>query len=261
MGYKAIPYKKTTHHEAIVDSEYPWENAPAYNTTETRYYIASNETGKVLDDAQGYGYKTAQKVYAAYAYKNRSKKQRMSLEEKDHHVREWMNEHKEFVGLMDQVAFEIAKGYWGPEDKFNAKTIKELLKNSELETDFTAGDLLRVWQKGPEKKRRKKKRETASSTPHLVSVRSQDGNVIQLPYKKIKEHEESIIEDNIKYGLIHTEYSEQDILDYKKQAYSEFSALKRAVKENPKIMLKLDTTTERYVPVNNAQERGNKTNK
>jgi len=251
MGYKAIPYKKTTHHEAVIDSDYPWENTSAYNTAETRYYIVSDKTGEILDDAQGYGYKTAQKAYAAYAYKNRSKKQIKALKEKDRHIREWMNEHKEFVALMNQVAFEIAKGSWGPEDKFNAKIIKELLKNSELNTDFTAGDLLRVWQKGPEKKRKKK---ATSSMPYFVFVRNQDGNVTQLPYKKIKEHEESIIEDNINYGLIHAEYSEQDILDYKKQAYSEFSALKRAIRENPEIVLKLDTTTERYVPVNNAQE-------
>lgn len=39
-----------------------------------RYVIVSTETGKVLDDAQGYGYKSAQKAYAAFAYKNRSPK-------------------------------------------------------------------------------------------------------------------------------------------------------------------------------------------
>lgn len=172
MGYKAIPYKKTTHHEAVVDSEYPWENTPAYNTSETRYYIVSDETGEILDDAQGYGYKTAQKAYAAYAYKNRSKEQTKALEEKDRHIREWMREHKGFVGFMDQVAFEIAKGSWGPKDKFNAKVVKELLENSELKIDFTAGDLLRVWRKGPEKKR-KKNNKTKKRTSHDVRQRDE----------------------------------------------------------------------------------------
>ena len=31
------------------------------------------ETGEVLDDAQGYGYKTKRNAYACYGYKNRDK--------------------------------------------------------------------------------------------------------------------------------------------------------------------------------------------
>ncbi len=36
-----------------------------------RFVIVEKETGKVLDNAQGYGYKTVQKAYAAWNYKNR----------------------------------------------------------------------------------------------------------------------------------------------------------------------------------------------
>lgn len=36
----------------------------------------------------------------------------------------------------------------GPEDKFDAKFVKQMLKDYDLELDgFTAGDLLRVWRK------------------------------------------------------------------------------------------------------------------
>ena len=59
-----------------------------------------------------------------------------------------MKEHKDFVRLMDRVAFEIAKGSWGPDDKFDAKLVKQMLRDSELKTDFTAGELLRVWRNG-----------------------------------------------------------------------------------------------------------------
>ena len=71
--YKAIQYKVTTHHDAVVDKEEPWNNSSAYDTFEMRYCIVSTDTGEVFDDAQGYGYKTAQKAYAAFAYKNRDK--------------------------------------------------------------------------------------------------------------------------------------------------------------------------------------------
>ena len=51
--YKAIPYKVTTHHDAFEDKDEPWNSEPAYDTSEIRYCIVSNETGEVLDDAQG----------------------------------------------------------------------------------------------------------------------------------------------------------------------------------------------------------------
>jgi hypothetical protein len=38
-----------------------------------RFVVVDNETGEVLDDAQGYGYKTAQKAHVAWAYKTRDK--------------------------------------------------------------------------------------------------------------------------------------------------------------------------------------------
>lgn len=59
-----------------------------------------------------------------------------------------MKEHKAFVRAMDDTAFEIAKGTWGPNDKFDAKQVKRMLNDFQLEPDFTAGELLKVWKKG-----------------------------------------------------------------------------------------------------------------
>lgn len=39
-----------------------------------RYVLIDIETGEILDDAQGYGYKTKRGVYAAYSYKLKSVK-------------------------------------------------------------------------------------------------------------------------------------------------------------------------------------------
>lgn len=38
------------------------------------------------------------------------------------------------------------KGSWGPDDRFDAKLVRQLLKDNDLEPDFTAGELLRVWR-------------------------------------------------------------------------------------------------------------------
>ena len=43
---------------------------------EERYIIINNETGEIIDDAQGYGYKTSKKAYAAYYYKYKGGRER-----------------------------------------------------------------------------------------------------------------------------------------------------------------------------------------
>ncbi len=144
--YKAVPFVVTTHHDEIINNKEPWENHPAYDTTETRFCIVSIDTGEILDDAQGYGYKTAQKAYAAFAYKNRDKckdKERLARKK---HIEQWMKQNKSFVKLMDSYAFEIAKGTMAPDDKFNAKFVANLLKEEGLEPDFTANELLKTWR-------------------------------------------------------------------------------------------------------------------
>ncbi len=48
-----------------------------------RYAIVDIETGEIMDDAQGYGYKSAQKAYAGWAYKNRDKSRDAEKAEKE----------------------------------------------------------------------------------------------------------------------------------------------------------------------------------
>lgn len=145
-SYKAIQYKITTHHNEVIDKKEPWNNSPAYDTFEMRYCIVSTDTGEVLDDAQGYGYKTAQKAYAAYTYKTRNKSKDKECAVKKKHIEQWMKENKSFIRLMDDYAFQIAKGTMAPDDKFDAKFVKDLLKEQGIKTDFTASELLRVWR-------------------------------------------------------------------------------------------------------------------
>lgn len=131
--YQVVKYTKNTHHGS-----------------ETRFCIISAKTGEVLDDAQGYGYKTAQKAHAAYAYKFKRKDRSyisLTLRSDDWEIEDWMYEHPEFVESMDSYSFEIAKGSWGKEQKFNTAFVEKLLRDSGLEFDFPAKDLLRVWKK------------------------------------------------------------------------------------------------------------------
>lgn len=123
------------------------ENSSLSRDGEPRFTVVDKETGEILDDAQGYGYKTVQKAYAGYSYKIRDRSIDAEKAARQDHVARWLKEHPQFRHLMDGIAFEIAKGSWGPDDKFDAKLVKQLLKENQLEPDFSAGELLKVWRK------------------------------------------------------------------------------------------------------------------
>ena len=112
-----------------------------------RYIVIDKDSGEVLDDAQGYGYKTARGAHAAWAYKTRDKSKDKAKAQKRKQIQSWMKQHKSFVEAMDTYAFEIAKGSWGADDKFDAKFVKRMLEENGLTPEFTAGELLKVWRK------------------------------------------------------------------------------------------------------------------
>ena len=146
--YKAISIIVTQKPRTEYDSE----------TREKRYVIIDTESGEIVDDAQGYGYKTAQKAYAGWSYKNRDKSKDKEKAEKERIIARWLRENKKFVRLLDSVAFDIQTRQWEYEDKVDAKLVRSLLKeNGFTNLPFSAGDLLRYWDKGPMYSRKKSK--------------------------------------------------------------------------------------------------------
>ena len=122
------------------------------------YAIKDMESGEIVDDAQGYGYKSAQKAYSGWAYKNRDKSRDAEKAEKEIIIAKWMKDNKSFIRLLDTLAFEIGKGAYAPEDKVDASFVRKLLKeNGYRDLPFTARDLYKYWQRGSifSKKKRK----------------------------------------------------------------------------------------------------------
>jgi hypothetical protein len=48
------------------------------------------------------------------------------------------------MDTIEQFSFEIAKGSWGPDDKVDAKMIKDVLRNLEIKTEYKPSKILRV---------------------------------------------------------------------------------------------------------------------
>ena len=114
---------------------------------EDRFVVVSTDTGEILDDAQGYGYRSKQKAHTAYNYKNRDRSKDKKRKQEEKAIKKWWLEHKELNKLLQRLAVEILKGSWGLDDKLDAKLLKEIMEQNQIESDFSAGKLLRVWRK------------------------------------------------------------------------------------------------------------------
>lgn len=95
MPVKAIPIKKQIvedYGDGFVDKH-----------TEIRYVIVDADTGEVLDDAQGYGYKSAQKAHAAWSYKQKPKKQRAAEANQKKRIKKWLEKHSDIEDSIAQM--------------------------------------------------------------------------------------------------------------------------------------------------------------
>lgn len=120
----------------------------AFYRYDRRFVIVDEETENVLDDAQGYGYKSKQKAMAAWSYKNRDKSKDAEKRKKQRIIKDWLKEHPVVGDALEEAAWNIVKRNVPPETKIDTKLIKSILKENNLELEgFSARDLLSVWKK------------------------------------------------------------------------------------------------------------------
>ena len=67
-------------------------------------FVIVDDNGNLLDDAQGYGYTSMQKAYAAWGYKH-NKKAKAKRKRKDR----WWKKHREFECEVEDIMFQVAK--------------------------------------------------------------------------------------------------------------------------------------------------------
>lgn len=107
-----------------------------------RFIVIDAESGKVLDDAQGYGYKTAQKAIVAFKWKHDKKVQAWRKKKKK--IKKWLEENPEFDNELEGMLFQTQKAaYQGFDDaKLDVEDIQWLLNKHEL-TKFNAEEIFR----------------------------------------------------------------------------------------------------------------------
>lgn len=116
---------------------------------EWRFVVVDVDTGEILDNAQGYGYKTKQKAMAAWNYKTRDKSKDAAKAEKRKKAKKWLKDHPNIRLTLDDLAFQIVKRSWNPDGCINVQIVKDLVKENNLELDgLTARDILKAWENG-----------------------------------------------------------------------------------------------------------------
>ena len=112
---------------------------------EPRYVVVDTDTGEILDDAQGYGYKSPQNAYAAYAHKSRSRQKRVDIQRKERAIFAWLKGHKNFDEWLLDAEFQSSKC----NETLTANDVNNMLiEGGYGELPFTAADLLRSWRRG-----------------------------------------------------------------------------------------------------------------
>lgn len=106
-----------------------------------RFVVIDEVTGEVLDDAQGYGYKTAQNAHRAYGYKSATPKQKKARDGLKRRVREWIAENRAVVRDIEDEAFYSLKDG----EEFTHARIKEIIAEHGVEMPFTVAEFLRHW--------------------------------------------------------------------------------------------------------------------
>lgn len=107
-----------------------------------RYIIIDSESGEILDDAQGYGYKTKRNAYAAYSWKTRSDKEKQI--EKDMII--FFKNNIELYKSLEDCAFYAIKD----NSKITEKDIIDIFNEynkSFTDLSFTSKDVLKKWYK------------------------------------------------------------------------------------------------------------------
>lgn len=107
-----------------------------------RWVIVEEETGKVLDDANGYGYKSVQNAYAGYNYKSKSPAQKSKAAAAKKAVKDFLRKHPDVEEMYEDCCFQAAKE--DREDEINAALVKDILRTlGYTDVPFTPSEFLR----------------------------------------------------------------------------------------------------------------------
>lgn len=101
--------------------------------------VSRDDETVILDDAQGYGYRTARKAIASWSYKNRKNSKTPS---KSQQIKSWLDRHEDINEDLVDLAFRAMKE--GVE--LTADDVRSVLDEHGVKGSFTPSEILRVFK-------------------------------------------------------------------------------------------------------------------
>lgn len=108
-----------------------------------RYMIINVDTGEILDNAQGYGYRTAQKAHAAWNYKHPNPKQAHNRSINQKRNKAFLKQHKHLDDTWAEICLDAYKN--GEEPTY--QDFKELIQSIQPPFEGNIYSLYRYFQK------------------------------------------------------------------------------------------------------------------
>lgn len=124
------------------------EDSTLSSPWDRRYIVISKETGEVLDDAQGYGYKSKPKAYAAWAWKNRTQEQVESNKQVAKAIEKWTKANKSVVTDLENALFYALKDR--EEFKLTVKNITKFFQEQGINVEslpFSVKDFIKWFKR------------------------------------------------------------------------------------------------------------------
>lgn len=120
---------------------------------DNRYVIVDAQTQNILDDANGYGYKSKENAHRCWSYKSRPKEKQDELNKKYEAVIKWIDKNKKIIDKLDNMAFYAFKDG----DDLTTKDIEDVIGKHQ---EFTTKQFIYVYHNYNKVKRnlRKKKK-------------------------------------------------------------------------------------------------------
>ncbi|MCA2247524.1 hypothetical protein JF729_06900 [Mycobacterium intracellulare] len=108
---------------------------------EKRYVVVDAVTGNTVDDAQGYGYKTAQNAHRAHAYKAMPPKKKRQRAAARRQVRRWCIANPEFMQHVESAMFYAVKDG----SNLTEADVRAMLDEHGVELPFSVKALMQHW--------------------------------------------------------------------------------------------------------------------
>lgn len=96
---KAVPYTVTV----------PAEDEYDFDRTETRWRLVDETTGDIVDDAQGYGYRSAQAARRAHGYKATARRRGTSTKSIKRRAQAWWRTHEQLRAELEDMQLQALK--------------------------------------------------------------------------------------------------------------------------------------------------------